>query len=196
MRRDGSAAEVSYSPQAAGAKCHACPLRDKPKVRPTGSYTPALVLVVDGPSFHDEKRGTLAVGPAGVTLNEVLYHVGLKREDVWLTSALLCRLEVPGEKGAKAFDSKTYFAWLRKENALRRSRGEEEIPSPVECCKPRLQAELAYFEREARAAGLPNGAVVVTMGPVALKAVADKDGVLTWRGSPLPIDHFNPENAQ
>lgn len=178
----------------AGANCAACPLRDKPKVTPGSNLHPKLVLVLDQPSFHDEKRGTLAVGPAGVMLNELLYHVGLKREDVWLTSALLCRLEVPGEKGAKAFDSKAYFAWLRKTNAQRRKEGQDEIASPVGCCKPRLQRELAYFERTAREAGQPSGAVVVTMGPVALKALTGHDAVLTWRGSPLPLDDFNPEN--
>lgn len=184
---------MGWDPRTAGARCDVCPLRDKPKVTPGGAHAPALVVVLDGPSFHDEKRGVLAVGPAGVMLNELLYHVSLKREDVWLTSALLCRLEVPGEQGAKAFDSKAYFAWLRKQNALRRSQGQDEIASPVECCKPRLQAELTYFDREAIKAGQPNGAVVVTMGPVALRAVADKDGVLTWRGSPLPLDPSAPE---
>lgn len=180
-------------PRINGALCDQCPLRDKPKVPPRGTLAAKLVVVLDAPSFHDEKKGRLGVGPAGVMLEELLYHAGLKRDEVWLTAATLCRAEVPGETGARRFDPKLYAAWLRKENAFRRSQGQPEIPSPVSCCQQRLFTELAHFEREARAAGLPNGAVVVTMGPVALKAVADKDGVLTWRGSPLPLDYFAPE---
>ena len=183
------------SPEAAGAQCANCPLRDRPKVKPIGNTdSPKLVIVLDQPSFHDEKRGELGVGPAGVMLNDLLWHNGLKRSDVFVTSAVLCRMQVPGETGARQFDPKVYMAWLRLENAKRRAAGATEIASPIDCCMPRLFSELALFERYAREDGQPNGAVVVTMGPVALKAVTEKDGVMTWRGSPLPVDHFNPEN--
>jgi uracil-DNA glycosylase len=186
----------AQTPEEAGANCSACPLRARPKVRAIGTtQAPKLVIVLDQPSYHDEKRGELGVGPSGVMLNDLLYHAGLKRSDVFVTSAVMCRMQVPGETGAKQFDPKVYMAWLRLENTKRRAAGEPPIASPVDCCQLRLFSTLAHFENEACAAGQPNGAVVVTMGPVALKAVADKDGVLTWRGSPLPIDHFNPENT-
>ena len=184
------------TPEEAGANCSACPLRDRRKVRSVGVLeTAALVVVLDQPTFHDEKAGQLAIGPSGVMLNDLLYHVGLKRTDVYITSAVLCRMQVPGETGARQYDPKVYMAWLRKENAARRARGEELIASPLDCCQLRLFSELATAERIARERGQPNGAVVVSMGPVALKAVADKDGVMTWRGSPLPIDHFAPEEG-
>jgi Uracil DNA glycosylase superfamily len=184
-----------YDPRAAGAACDSCPLRDKPKVPPSGTLDAKLVIVLDAPSFHDEKKGKLAVGPSGVMLDDLLYHAGLKRSEVWLTAATLCRPETPTETGAKRYDQKVYAAWLRKENAERKKRGEPEIQSPMGCCQMRLFGELATAEREALRRGQPNGAVVVTMGPVALKSVADKDGVLTWRGSPLPLAYFNQEDA-
>lgn len=183
---------MSYDPKAHGALCDACPLRDRRKVRPLGPANPKLVVVLDQPSYHDEKRGELGIGPAGVTLNELLWHNDVKRSEVWLTSALLCRTQVPNEDGARAYDPKLYFAWLRKENFLRRKAGEPPISNPLDCCRMRLYTELAHFERVALEAGQPNGAVVVSMGPVALKAVADKDSVLTWRGSPLVIEDFAP----
>lgn len=183
-----------YDPRDHGAACDTCPLRDKPKVPPTGPENPKLVIVLDAPSFHDEKKGRLAVGPAGVMLEDLLYHAGVKRNEVWLTAATLCRPQVPNETGARAFDQKLYAAWLRKENMQRRAVGEQEIHHPMLCCQPRLFTELAVAESGALRAGQPNGAVVVTMGPVALKAVADKDGVLTWRGSPLPLDYLAPRD--
>jgi uracil-DNA glycosylase len=184
-----------YDPRDEGALCDQCPLREKPKVPPTRVQHSKLVVVLDTPSFHDEKKGKLAVGPAGVMLDDLLYHAGVKRSDVHLTAALLCRPQVPNETGAKAFDQRLYTAWLRKENVKRRAAGEPEIAHPMSCCQPRLFGELALAEAQAKEDGQPNGAVVVTMGPTALKAVADKDGVLTWRGSPLPLDYFNPESA-
>lgn len=182
------------TPEEAGANCAACPLRGKSvPVRPVGPVEGAkLIVILDQPTFHDLKRGELGVGPSGVMLNDLLFHVGLRRTDVHLNAAVLCRMQVPGESGARQFDPKLFLAWLRKENMGRRSRGEAEIASPIDCCQLRLFNTLAHAEGEARDAGQPNGAVVVTMGPVALKAVADKDGVLTWRGSPLPVDHFAP----
>lgn len=183
------------SPEEAGALCASCPLAGRHKVRPVGNEAdPKLVIVLDQPTYHDEKRGELGIGPSGVMLNDLLYHVGLKRSDVYVTAAVLCRMQVPGETGARQFDPKLYLAWLRRENMKRRAAGEPPIASPIDCCQLRLFAELAAAEEQARDAGQPNGAVVVTMGPVALKAVADKDGVLTWRGSPLPVDHFAPGN--
>lgn len=185
---------MNYNPEDHGAVCSSCPLKGHPhKVPPGGSSNPKLVVVLDQPSFHDEKKGRLASGPSGVMLNELLYHAGIKREEVWLTSALLCRVQVPGESGTRQHDPKVYMAWLRKENFRRRQAGEPELGNPMDCCQMRLYAELFHFEKVAQDAGMPNGAVVVTMGPLALKAVADKDGVLTWRGSPLALEHLNPE---
>lgn len=185
---------MRYDPLDHGAVCGACPLRGNTyKIPPSGATNPKLVIVVDQPTFHDEKKGRLGSGPAGVMLNDLLYHAGIRRDEVWLTSAILCRVQVPGEKGPKQHDPKVYLAWLRKENYRRRQAGEEELGSPLECCQARLFAELHRFDQQAIEAGQPNGAVVVTMGPLALKAVADKDGVLTWRGSPLPLDHFAPK---
>lgn len=185
---------MDYKPEDHGAVCSSCPLQGRPhKIPPWGPQNPKLVVVLDQPSFHDESKLRLGAGPSGVMLNELLYHAGIKREEVWLTAALLCRTQVPGETGARQYDPKLYMAWLRKENLRRRVAGEPELANPLECCQMRLYAELFHFDSVARKAGMPNGAVVVTMGPLALKAVADKDGVLTWRGSPLPLEHLNPE---
>lgn len=188
---------MDYNPENHGAICSACPLNGQVKVPPNGATKPKLVIVLDQPGFHDVKTRRLAAGPAGVMLNDLLYHAGMRRDETWVTSALLCRTQVPGETGAKQYDPKVYMAWLRKENFRRRQAGEPELANPVECCQMRLYAELFHFEKQARDAGQPNGAVIVTMGPVALKAVADKDGVLTWRGSPLSLEHLdqNPENT-
>jgi hypothetical protein len=87
---------------------------------PEGPSDADLVVVGEGPGLQDVKQGRPFVGPSGVKLNEILRSVGLSRERVFLTNAMLCRAEVPGLQGPKRYETKTYLAWLRKENARNR----------------------------------------------------------------------------
>jgi DNA polymerase len=63
----------------------------------------------------------------------------------------------------------------------------ENVSSPIECCAPRLRHELLRAEDAAKAAGWPNGAVVLPTGNFALKATTGKDGVMKRRGSPVLV---------
>lgn len=178
----------SYNPEAHGAKCSICPLRSKKYVPPEGPDDPEVVIVGEAPGYQEEIKRRPFVGPSGNFLNDALKEVGVPRSRIWITNTLLCRSEVPGMQGKAAFDLENYFTWLNRINKERRKKapkGEapDLIASPLECCKPRLDAELARFDAVAAFRGDPNGIVVIPMGNFALRAIAKEDGIMKWRGS-------------
>lgn len=178
----------TYDPEARGAKCSQCPLRSKKFVPPEGPDDPELVIVGEAPGYQEEIKRRPFIGPSGNFLNDALRSIGASRARIWITNTLLCRSEVPGMQGKPAFDLENYFAWMNKENKARRKnakKGEDPnlIASPLECCKPRLDAEIKRFDETARRRGDPNGIVVVPMGNFALRALAREEGIMKWRGS-------------
>lgn len=110
----------AYDPELAGADCKRCPLRGSEVVPPNGNAYADMVFVAEGPAQHEIAQKKLVVGPAGLQFNEILKTVGLDRSKVWITAAMLCRAETPGLEGKRRYDMKTYFAWLRKQNAERK----------------------------------------------------------------------------
>lgn len=244
MRR---AQRANYDPEAAGAKCSQCPLREMKPVPPEGRSDALLVVVGEGPSFQDVKQGRPFIGPPGVKLNEMLTGAGMSRDKVFITNAVLCRSEVPGLQGLRKYEFKTFLAWLRKENArmqkhaltmaaqeikdirkwLRsverqfkngvaltdeqvewQKKAQERlatifvpVPTPLECCAPRLWGELGWFERAAQErhrllGDRPNGAVVVPLGNYAVQAVTGLTGIMKLRGSPLVVNVAKMSNPQ
>lgn len=179
----------AYDPEAHGAKCSICPLRSKRSVPPEGPDDPDLVIVGEAPGYQEEIKRRPFIGPSGNFLNDALRQIGASRSRIWITNTLLCRAEVPGMQGKAAFDLDSYFAWLGRTNKERRQKAKKMkaepdlIASPLECCKPRLDAEIARFDAIARKRGDPNGIVVVPMGNFALKALAHEEGIMKWRGS-------------
>lgn len=185
---------MTYDPRAAGALCDNCPLRHKKVVPPEGPMEAELVFVGEGPGQMEEQKRKPFIGPSGVMLNEILTAAGVDRKRVFVTNALLCRAETPNLKGKKRYALDTYMAWLRLENAklkkaaARAGTEYTPIPSPLDCCHPRLMRELQWHEERARARGQPNGAVIIPVGNYALKTITGKAGIMKWRGSPLKVD--------
>lgn len=184
---------MSYDPRSAGALCDQCPLNGQVVVPPEGPQDAVVAIVGEGPGFKEVQKRKPFIGPSGLLLNEILQTVGLDREDVLVTNAVLCRAEVPDEnvRPQKKFDIPTYMAWIRKENNRRKKEAKASgvvpnlISDPFLCCSQRLWNELWWLERNARNAGLPNGAVVIPVGNKALEMTTGKTGILKWRGSPL-----------
>jgi uracil-DNA glycosylase family 4 len=91
------ARELSYSPEAAGARCDLCPLRGRPVVRPTPALLgPKLIVIGEHPSKHDEaKLQPLTPGSkSGQLLDATLRENGIKnRSEIHVTTAALCRGE-------------------------------------------------------------------------------------------------------
>lgn len=191
-------ARAQYQPWLWGARCAECPLfhAGKTPVPPTGPQDADLVYVGEGPAKWEEIKGAAMQGPSGQKLNELLWKIGRRRESVFVTNAMMCRCEVPGEQGARRYEVKSYMAWHRRQNALRKREGLQQVPSPLECCRPRLEAELKMLEAAAQARGAPNGVVVQPLGNFAETQLKDILGdriegkmgsILKMRGSVLEV---------
>jgi DNA polymerase len=79
------AAEVSVCP-----KCNLCKTRTK-AVPGEGSASAAIMLIGEGPGYHEDKQGRPFVGAAGQFLDELLQYAGVKRADVFITNVVKCR---------------------------------------------------------------------------------------------------------
>jgi uracil-DNA glycosylase family 4 len=70
--------------------CTRCNLYKGTKNGVPGAGNPRadVMLIGEGPGFHEDRQGLPFVGPAGVFLNELLQVAGLKREDVFITNVV------------------------------------------------------------------------------------------------------------
>jgi uracil-DNA glycosylase len=50
-----------------------------------------IMLIGEGPGFHENEQGRPFVGAAGKLLDELLAQAGLAREDVWIGNVVKCR---------------------------------------------------------------------------------------------------------
>ncbi len=71
-------------------KCILCQSR-KNAVPGEGPADAQVMLIGEGPGFHENEQGRPFVGQAGMFLNELLAHGGFKREAVFITNVVKCR---------------------------------------------------------------------------------------------------------
>ncbi len=73
--------------------CTNCPLHHSRKmaVPGEGPADAEIMLIGEGPGFHENEQGRPFVGAAGNFLNELLAQAGLKRTDVWIGNVVKCR---------------------------------------------------------------------------------------------------------
>jgi DNA polymerase len=97
--------------------CERCPLsRTRTHAVPgDGSPQPEIVLIGEGPGFHEDKQGRPFVGPAGQFLDELLGSVGLKRSDVFITNVVKCR--PPNNRDPLPQEIEACDAWLQAQLA-------------------------------------------------------------------------------
>ena len=79
------ASEVRVCPlcELCRSRTHAVPGEGPPKAR--------VMLIGEGPGWHEDQQGRPFVGNSGKFLNELLGAAGLKREDVFITNVVKCR---------------------------------------------------------------------------------------------------------
>ena len=56
-----------------------------------GSITADVMFIGEGPGFYEDRDGRPFVGRAGKLLDRLLYSIGLRREDVFITNMVKCR---------------------------------------------------------------------------------------------------------
>lgn len=73
--------------------CQKCALhRSRKKAVPgEGPANAEIMLIGEGPGFHENEQGRPFVGAAGQFLDELLAQAGLKRSDVWIGNVVKCR---------------------------------------------------------------------------------------------------------
>lgn len=73
--------------------CRKCPLGQS-RTRPVpgeGPAHPRVMLIGEGPGFHEDQQGRPFVGASGQYLEELLATIGLKREQVYIGNVIKCR---------------------------------------------------------------------------------------------------------
>jgi len=65
------------------SRTHAVPGEGNPKAR--------VMLIGEGPGWHEDQQGKPFVGASGKFLTELIGHAGLQREDVFITNVVKCR---------------------------------------------------------------------------------------------------------
>jgi len=83
------------------AVCEKCELHYSRKhaVPGEGPADAEIMLIGEGPGFHENEQGKPFVGAAGGFLEELLTLIGLKRENVFITNVVKCR--PPGNRDPK-----------------------------------------------------------------------------------------------
>ena len=174
-------------PRSLGARCDLCPLKDCRPV-PTewprsfqgegfstleaivGSSDNMIALVGDHPGEAEERQGSQFVGESGDELNSGLMSAGIKRSQAVVTSAILCR---PPKNKLKELTTSI----IKQRN----KDPEFQMLTPLEACRPRLEAELSNIRN------------FVTLGKYAYQAiVGGSSGVLAIRGSLIHLPAEEP----
>jgi DNA polymerase I-like protein with 3'-5' exonuclease and polymerase domains/uracil-DNA glycosylase len=131
-----------------GARCDLCPLRTQREGEPVPSELREgkLAVIAQCPGRTEVERNKPLVGQFGVEVNRALQAVGLSRGEVSLHNAVAC---MPPNGDYRAFLKK-----LEAENKKRDKKGYAKVPTPHECCAPRLVTELQEVDH-----AIPIGAV-------------------------------------
>lgn len=100
------------------SQCQLCSLAPTRKhaVPGEGPSNAEIMLIGEGPGFHENEQGRPFVGQAGKFLNELLQSGGLQRKDVFITNVVKCR---PPENRAPQIDELSACAsYLERQIAI------------------------------------------------------------------------------
>lgn len=89
------------------AECTRCELHfsRKNSVPGEGPLNANIVLIGEGPGFHENEQGRPFVGAAGKFLEELLAIIGMKRNQVFITNVVKCR--PPGNRDPRPEEVET-----------------------------------------------------------------------------------------
>jgi uracil-DNA glycosylase family 4 len=97
------------------AICTRCELHRtrKQAVPGEGPADSEIMLIGEGPGFHENEQGRPFVGAAGKFLEELLAQAGLKRSDVWIGNVVKCR--PPGNRDPQPEELAACDAYLERQ---------------------------------------------------------------------------------
>jgi len=142
--------------------CANCPLRYDIKVLPDGPVPAKIAFVGEEPGDRELVEGRGFVGPSGQLLWQMAADAGLKREQVWVSNAALCK----ARKIVLKNRAERNIAWVKAVAA--------------QCCRRRLLSELVVVDP----------IVVVPLGNWALWSSSDIPNarIYAYRGSRLEVN--------
>ena len=167
---------MSYDPRTLGALCDQCYLRNKneggpvpPELNPEAKF----VVVGEAPGNDECEAGRPFVGRSGAELDQSFLLNGVRRQGYSLLNTLCC--QPIGNKLDHALHQ-----WER-ESKKREKAGLVRFRSPMDCCRPRLLAELALANEA--------GKNVIAVGKRAVDVMIGKGGgsILRLRGGPVTL---------
>lgn len=154
---------AGYNPRDEGCLCDKCPLRGQRVVPPEVNRNSTILIVGEAPGPEDEKYGRPFLGDSGQELDRALSSAGIRRGQVTLTNAVLCR--PPNNDLARAMQN--VIKGKGALDAMKHALDED----PVRCCAPRLEAELSGFKS------------VIAVGKTAVKSILQtSNSILAIRG--------------
>ena len=163
----------------AGARCDVCPLQDADFVPPEANAGATVAVVGDFPQEFEVREKRPFMGKIGNEFTQYLGAEGLPRGHVHWTMAVLC------QPPANRMDRFLIAIKKRNKDIVKRNKDRAKadlellplIPSPFECCAPRLKKELEPFSN------------IVPCGTIAAKAVIHKSAtIMALRGAPTEIE--------
>jgi DNA polymerase I-like protein with 3'-5' exonuclease and polymerase domains/uracil-DNA glycosylase len=165
---------MSYDPRELGADCDRCPLRNSRAGGPVPTewgQRPIALIVGANPGLEEIKAGAPFVGKAGLELMRGLTAIGIQRRQVALANAIECA--PPGvARGAL----ERFLHELQKTNKRRERDGLEKIPTPAECCRPRLLKQIGQLPK------------VVTVGATPISSILRHPvKIMEARGGPREV---------
>ena len=175
--------------KALGCDCDRCPLAREPgPVLPEANAAASLILVGSAPDDTEVREGRPFVGAAGRLLHTMLAKAKIPRGEIHFTNAVLC--QPPNNDMSRVLARiRTKNAEIRRLNnkinkefkLLRKVVLAEDlkplIPTPFDCCRPRLARELS------------SKTFALLAGPGALGTVmGDKVSLQAMRGSIIESD--------
>jgi uracil-DNA glycosylase family 4 len=97
------------------ADCTRCELHRTRKnaVPGEGPANSEIMLIGEGPGFHENEQGRPFVGAAGKFLEELLAQAGLRRTDVWIGNVVKCR--PPGNRDPQPEELAACDAYLERQ---------------------------------------------------------------------------------
>ena len=98
--------------------CPKCPLAaTRTKAVPgEGPHNAEVLLIGEGPGYHEDKQGRPFIGASGQFLTELLAHAGYKREEVFITNVVKCR--PPGNRDPQPNEIAACSEYLQRQIAL------------------------------------------------------------------------------
>ena len=81
-----------------------------------GPHNAELLLIGEGPGFHEDQQGRPFIGASGQFLTELLLNAGYKREEVFIANVVKCR--PPGNRDPQPDEIAACASYLDRQIAL------------------------------------------------------------------------------